>query len=373
MDWIQVMSKGPSSVARTSREAVGVLPSRIWWRGARALWRGLKKGEKATLLLGMLLPVMEKLAKLGSLGMAMKAVGHSVRGALSQQVRIELCLAILLAFGLASLIQLLAEKVRMRLRRLILQTTERCQASLFAAASDDFQGLQRKAARKRKKRERTFLKSGCVGIQSLVDFFSAALIVMILLCVVVWFNLTVGVIMMVSGAMALFVLRSRTRGRKEMPEEGDETREQSRWEGVERSADAGDDPESAADDSEVPISLDKLDELERKSNREGKIAISANLGIAALMAASFYLVSEQGAIDEKKAVWIFVFILGLRLAMIQGKAAISKWGRALSEKRGLLMVARGALAFAESGGGPQAPSVPSAGSPTARVAGKDTP
>lgn len=358
------MNKGPLPEAKASREVASVLPSRIWWTGACALWFGLRKREKALVLLGVILPAMEQLAKLGSLGVAMKAVSHGVRGALSHQVRIELCVAILVAFSVAAAIQFLAAKAKMRLRRLILLTARKCQTANLVEREDASLGQDGKHLRKALRKEQRLVMSACVGIQSLIDFSSAALIVAILLVVVIWFNLAVGAIMLASGAIALFVLRARTRQRKGGAERRSGKKQQSRREIAAEATDAEEDFESIENDMGKSGFNADSDELDCRSSRESKIAISSNIGIAVLMAASFYLVSEQGAIDEKKAVWIFVFVLGLRLVAAQGKAAISKWGRALSEKKGLLMVAKGALSSAGVAKRPQASPASSTNSST---------
>ncbi|MEM9016039.1 MAG: hypothetical protein AAGC68_03430 [Verrucomicrobiota bacterium] len=336
-------SNGSGESLRSETKKKRVVPSTIWIKGARALWNQFTGKEKSIFLFGLLLPTLDQLARLGSLGLAMRLMSHAVTTPLEQSTRIQLCFLIFGAFAIAAVIQTANAKLRIKLKNLIDETVKRVQevrlSETLEKAKEDPVGSVSIFLKKNK----AFTRAASSGMLSLIEFAACSFMVVVLLGVVLWFDVAIGTVTITAGAVALIVLRSNSRRKKKQnePEEEDEKVEVGYQARIMEKLRAQEPKEEAIDIySRCAIDPRKLAEKEKRNGDERRVTTAVNMGTAVLMGIALYLVSRADAIDPSKMIWVIVFVLALRLAVAQGRKAISSWGRALGEKNALMEVAK---------------------------------
>jgi len=320
-----------------------LIPSRTWGQGARALWRSLAFRERAVIVMGVFVPALDQISRLVSLGVMMKAVSRGIRQPLDLDSRIWLGLVILVAAGVAALIQLFSTKVKKDLKIQLTKIIRRSYGRMMVA-TDALSVDERKAeVQYLVNEERNFMSSAMSGASTLVEFVASIMIVFALLIVLTWFNWIVGAIILSAGLSALLILRLRIRKNvRQESDLGDERKKVTRiLEGI---AESGKNRKTLIEDyTNNQFDFLTFAEQEAKSSLERRISTAMNFGSAILMAVVFLLVSSQGAFDENKMVWMVVFVFGLRMVVSNGKTAMLKWSGVLGEKKSLMALAKASL------------------------------
>jgi hypothetical protein len=334
-----------SAHLKAERRPIRLVPSGVWVNGIRALWAELKFRERGIIILGIFLPILDHVSRLGSLGITMKAVSRAVRHPLDIDARLWLSLVIFCAFGAAALIQISSSRARRGLKLQLTKIVRKAHGRMMATAVNlpledrdaHVNGLL--------KGEKDFVNSATSGLLALVEFLTSFQVVALLLAVLIWFSPAVGAILMVCGLSALLILRRRIRNPavKETDKIGD-AREAMLADFEAISKNSGE--RTVLIEQYVNNQFDKLvsEEARLKSQTQSRISTTMNVIAAILMALVFFLISAKGAIDEQKVVWIVIFVLGLRMVVSQGKVAMVKWGATLAEKKSIMLLARAALA-----------------------------
>jgi len=334
--------KGPRKVSGPDKGA-RLIPSRTWGQGARALWRSLSFRERAVIVMGVFVPALDQISRLVSLGVMMKAVSRGIRQPLDLDSRIWLGLVILVAAGVAALIQLFSTKVKKDLKIQLTKIIRRSYGRMMVA-TDALSVDERKAeVQYLVNEERNFMSSAMSGASTLVEFVASIMIVFALLIVLTWFNWIVGAIILSAGLSALLILRLRIRKNvRQESDLGDERKKVTRiLEGI---AESGKNRKTLIEDyTNNQFDFLTFAEQEAKSSLERRISTAMNFGSAILMAVVFLLVSSQGAFDENKMVWMVVFVFGLRMVVSNGKTAMLKWSGVLGEKKSLMELAKASL------------------------------
>lgn len=328
---------GPDKGAR-------IIPSRTWGQGARALWRSLSFRERSLMLMGVLVPALDQISRLASLGVTMKAVGMGIREPLDFEMRLWLGLIILAATGIAVFIQMFSSRVKKLMKAQITRMVRGVYGGMVAEAAklpSEESGAEVKALLED---ERNFTNSATSGISAILEFFASIFLVLVLLVILTWFNWVVGAIILGAGFVALIVLKFRVQSTPTKEIDNLVEARKLLTKQLETIAGSRKNPrgliEGYADNE-----FDRLTfaGVEAKSSLARKISSIMNFGSAILMAIVFFLVSAEGAFDENKVVWMVVFIFGLRMVVSHGKTAMVKWGGILGEKKTLMSVARASL------------------------------
>lgn len=328
---------GPDKGAR-------LIPSRTWGQGARALWRSLSFRERALMLMGVLVPALDQISRLASLGVTMKAVGRGIRQPLDLEERIWLGLIILAATGVSALIAIFSTRVKKNLKILVTRIARRIYGRMMAATTELPLEERKAEVATLVDEERNFINSATSGVLDLIDFIAAISLVVVLLVILTWFNWIVGVIILVAGLVALLILRFKIKSspRKENEDSPDARKKLTQQ--LESIAGSRKNTESIIEDY-ANNEFDRITfaELEAKTRLQKKISSMMGFGSAILMALVFFLVSAKGAFDEEKVVWMVVFIFGLRMVVAHGKSAMVDWGSILGEKKTLMALAKAAM------------------------------
>lgn len=327
---------GPDKGAR-------LIPSRTWGQGARALWRSLSFRERTLIVMGIFVPALDQISRLGSLGVTMKAVGMGIREPLDLEARLLLGLFILGATLIAALIQMLSSRVKRDLKPQITRILRRAYGGMMAEAATLPPDQREDRVKSLLSEEKNFFNSATSGLIAAVDFFAAVFLVLILLGILTWFNWIVGVILLVAGVVSLIILKNKI---KSVPQSENEDLQEAKKILNQKLASIAKarNPDKLIDEY-VANEFDQLtiEEAEAKTKLQKKISYAMNFGSAILMAVVFLLVSAEGAFDANKVVWIVVFIFGLRMVVSFGKMAMVKWGAVLAEKNSMMTLARAAL------------------------------
>lgn len=318
-----------------------IIPSRMWGQGALALWRSLSFRERTLIVMGIFVPALDQISRLGSLGVTMKAVGMGIREPLDPDMRLLLGLIILGATGITALIQIFSGRVKKGLKVQNTRLIRRIYGGIVAEAGKLPHGDCEEEVKHLINEERNFMNSAMSGVSALIEFFAAIFLVLILLGILTWFDWIVGVTLLVAGLVALVVLKHRI---KSAPQKENEELTEARirlTQKLESIAWRRDKTNEMIEDY-VFNDFDQITmaEAEAKTKLQKKITTAMNFGSAVLVAGVFLLVSAEGAFDENKIVWMVVFIFGLRMVISFGKMAMVKWGSILVEKNSMMMLAK---------------------------------
>lgn len=325
-------------------KAPKIIPSRVWGEGARMLWRSLAIKEKSLIVMGIFVPALDQIARLASIGVTMKAISSGIRQHPDLETRLWLGFLILGASAVSGLVVVASNRVTKNLKILVTRIVRRIHGRIMAAAAgaplDERDGVINSLMAK----ERDFVASATSGFLDLIDFVAAVSIVVVLLVALAWFNWIVGAVLLVAGLAALAVLKFKVR--KTQVKESLEAQEARRklTDQFKRIAGHREDTEAAIEDY-ANNDFDRISfaEAEAKTRLQKKITSLMGFGSAILMAVVFFLVSAEGAFDEKKMVWLVVFVFGLRMVVAQGKHAMVSWGAVLGEKSTLMELAKAAI------------------------------
>lgn len=330
---------------------VGLIPSRTWLDGARAIWSDLSFRERGLFLLGILLPVLDKIASLCSLSVTMRAVSYGIRKPLDLEMRLWLGLTILVATLLSEFIMVLSNRVKKGLKVQNTRLVRRMYGAMMVQAARLPSEKRRERLQQLINEERNFISSAVSGLSDSVEFLASIFLVTVLLGLLTWFKWQVGVVLFAAILIALLVLRWRL-AHKSPQRENTDAEEAERINAARkevgqklmaigaRSGNAKQLIEEYANNDYDRLTLELPEQRKRVQKR---IASAMNFGSAGLMTLVFFLVSAQGAFDESRIVWMVVFVFGMRMAVTNAKNAMVLWGDVLQEKHSLMQLARAGL------------------------------
>lgn len=344
----------PSRPAGTTRGSKpGLLPSRTWLRGARALWKILSRRERCLFVLGILVPALDQVSRLGSLGVTIRAVGYGIRQPLDLDKRLWLSLIILGATLVSVFIQMGASRVKRGLKAAISHLARRLYGQLMLAAAQHPPDERKALVAQLLAEEKGFHGSATTGTAALIEFLAATFLVLVLLGILAWFDWRVGLGLLCAMLGTLTLLRFRVKAASIKGVEGENEKLVEARKALSQKLEALGQRRSSPEllEDYVNNEYDALAqaEAEEKSRLQKRITSAMNFGSALLMALVFLFVSAEGAFDENKIVWMVVFVFGLRMAVSQSKTAMVKWGTMLAEKLTLMQMVRAGLASSLQG------------------------
>lgn len=304
------------------------LPSKAWLKGGVGILKGLSFPEWMILIGRIFLPVLDKISKIVSVGVAIKIVVYGVKTTPDDQTRLLLGGAIFMAFGIAGMIQVAAESVRERMETLI--------GSLVQKILDDSDSGVESPDGKSERESRQIRKKVGKGLSAAVGFSSSLALIVILTVMVGWFDPRIGIAVLFLGLLLVNGLRLR-RQKKPKSSRQSGTVAKSRRNPVEGEVAAIGENAFEVENETPPLSKG---ERRRSGKRIRKIRVGmiSNFSAALVMAASFLLLSRAHALDEGKIHWIIIFCLGMRLLMAEGAVAIKWWLEMLDQKNTLMDV-----------------------------------
>lgn len=343
----------PSRPAGTTRGSKpGLLPSRTWLRGARALWKILSRRERCLFVLGILVPALDQVSRLGSLGVTIRAVGYGIRQPLDLDKRLWLSLIILGATLVSVFIQMGASRVKRGLKAAISHLARRLYGQLMLAAAQHPPDERKALVAQLLAEEKGFHGSATTGTAALIEFLAATFLVLVLLGILAWFDWRVGLGLLCAMLGTLTLLRFRVKAASIKGVEGENEKLVEARKALSQKLEALGQRRSSPEllEDYVNNEYDALAqaEAEEKSRLQKRITSAMNFGSALLMALVFLFVSAEGAFDENKIVWMVVFVFGLRMAVSQSKTAMVKWGTMLAEKLTLMQMVRAGLVMRAS-------------------------
>lgn len=342
--------KESRELKRSSPDSLGeprtanFIPSRVWWEGARSLWRGLAFREKALILMGVLVPALDQIARLASIGVTMRAISSGIRQHPDLETRLWLGFLILGASAISGIVVVASNRVTRNLKILVTRLVRRIYGRMMAATAEIPVDQREAEVATLVAKERDFIASASSGILDLVDFVAAVSIVVVLLVALTWFNWIVGAILFGAGLIALLILKFRVRTSPTKESLDAQEARKKMIEQFERISGCGRNAEAAIGDY-ANNEFDRITfaELEARTRLQKKITSVMGFGSAILMAVVFLLVSSEGAFDEKKMVWLVVFVFGLRMVVSHGKHAMVNWGSVLGGKATLMELAKASM------------------------------
>lgn len=337
-------AKGSPSDSSREPKPAKIIPSRVWGDGARMLWRGLSIKEKALIVMGIFVPALDQIARLASIGVTMKAISSGIRQHPDLETRLWLGFLILGTSAISGLVVVASNRVTKNLKMLVTRIVRRIHGRIMAAAAERSLDEREAAISALIAKERDFVASATSGVLDLIDFVAAVSIVVVLLVALAWFNWIVGAILLVAGLIALSVLRfkvTKTQAKESL--EAQEARKKMTDQFKSIAGHRGDTEAAVEEYANNEFDRISFAEAEAKTRLQKKITSLMGFGSAILMAGVFFLVSAEGAFDEKKMVWLVVFVFGLRMVVTQGKHAMVNLGAVLGEKTTLMELAKAAV------------------------------
>jgi hypothetical protein len=309
--------------SRRKQSTFRPLPSKAWLHGGLSILKNLNFSEWLILAGRVFLPVLDKISKIVSIGVAIKIVVYGVKTTPDDQTRFLLGGAIFMAFGIAGMIQVSAEAVREKMETLIGSLVERLYQGPDSS-SGEFDAERRKESFQNQKRVGK-------GLSAAIGFTSSLALIAILIVLVGWFEPMIGFAVLVLGTLLVNGLRlHRQKTQKKRVSNRRVARDNEGGASASRE-------EESADEEQVIVPFSKgARRRSGKRTRRIRIGMISNFSAALVMAASFLLLSRAHALDDGKIAWIIVFCLGMRLLMAEGAVAIRWWLEMLDQKKVLM-------------------------------------
>jgi len=313
----------------------GLLPSGLWGDFICRLAKKLGFRDRLILLLGLTLPAVNKGTNIGSFGVAIKAIMMGVQGDLTRTEEYVVGGIVFAAFVFAALIRFAAGRVEVAIDRIALQLVRGIAADQLVAMRTVPPESREEALGAFQRAETKFIRNGSNLLRNLITFVSLVLVLLILLAVIVWVSPLVAGIFIAGVVAILLFMRKRIRGpvATNPKVERNAAKELSR---VGRRVALAEGGVDQLKERYIRNSADSLANHREKckKGRSGKISVLSGIGSAFAMAALFFLASD-GALSEHDPAVIIVLILALRVSVGNGRTAMEKWSRLLSDRERL--------------------------------------
>jgi len=327
-----------------------ILPSTQWGKAVGRLWAVMSTNERRLSLAALILPTLNKIAILGSFGLAVKLILASARGDIPLQWRWSIALGIGAAFTLSGLIRWAGDKNSIALDSSSLRIARRIMAENLLKARGLLKEERREVTKNFRKVEAGIVKKWSSIIIDIVDLVSSFVTIAILIPLIIWVLPLVGVFMMVGGSIMLCYFCFRIKKSKEAPPLHQAKNDLNKL--VKRLASGNENPQIIIKKYEN----NRVDKIRSKHSRQsrtlkGKLSWLVSGGAAIMMAAVFYLASD-GWLEGKDPVLLLLFAFALRFSILQSEKVFFKWTLLLRERdaaRVLHRVLRGDAGFIGSG------------------------
>lgn len=305
-------------------------PSASLWFGLfRNLWGRLSTRERFVLFGSLLLPAANRISHLGSFGVTVRCITHSIRHDLDPTTEYLLAGVVFASFLVAAGIQAAAGSVETSLKRLTLRLSRDLMADNLVVRSGE---KGKASARVRGGGGGSFAKRVARLLYTIVSFGSLVVLCVSLLGVIFYISPLIAAIVAGLGVTLFAFLRARIRT-STRNEGRDMKAARIRLDRIALQI-----AESKREDEELRTSyvdneFDRLsiDETRRQRVRQAKIVLMAGVGSGIAMGAAFFYAS-RGYFEKLDPALVIVLILALRLCVMQGRNAMDRWSTMLGER-----------------------------------------
>lgn len=306
-------------------------PSKVWFGFATFLWKRVATRDRFLVLSCLLLPAANRISTLVAFGITIKSINRAVRGELGSSEELLLGGAVVGAFVLSEILSVLAARADVSMHRVALALSRELRADELIRLRERGVKTRRESLEHLEGSEKDPALAAALLIQNLVRFASLIFLVVSLLLVIGIISPLVSGFIALGGGILLLFLRLRIRPSL--------NREQSRKLARRQLASmecrllAAEDVDKSVVANYLRNAHDRIlfEAAKAKRRREGKVVALAGGGAALAMVSVFFLVS-RGHFDGVDPATLVVLILSLRLCVSQGKMAVEKWSRLLSDK-----------------------------------------
>ncbi len=302
------------------------------------IWRVMSLKEKALGLSAIILPALNKVALLGSFGLAIKLIAASAKGQIEAEWRWSITLGIVFAFILAGMIRWATDRIAIAIDISSVRIARRIMAGNLMTARSLPKKERRKVARKFKRAEAGIVRKWSTIMINLVDLTASLVIIAVLMSLVTWVLPLIGIIMMAGGMIVLLYFCFRIKRAKANPPLKEA---QTELQGiVDRVVGGIKNPDRFIHNYEN----NRYDKLRLRQTKEvrllkSKLSWLVSGGAAIMMAAVFYLASD-GWLEGKDPILLLLFAFALRFSMLQSESVFLKWTLLLRERDAASLLSR---------------------------------
>lgn len=340
MAWFAVRSTGMVSGNDVHGSPYWTQPTAMILPAAQLarIWGLMHPRERIVGFLALFLPILNRIAILGSFGLAMKLIIAAARGEIHPEWRWATALGIVLAFGLAGLLRRTGEQVSLALESSSLRIARRILAENLIKARELPKAQRRRIARRFQKVEDSLARKWSAIQVNLVELAASLAVIGVLMALVTWVLPLIGVIMVGGGILALCYFCIRVKRSRESPPLRGARSELKQLIG--RMEKGVKDPRRFVRNFENN-SVDRSRAIRRRESRELKSKLSwlVSGGAAVVMVSVFYLASE-GWLEGKDPVLLLLFAFALRFSMLQSETVFLKWTLLLKEREAASLLSR---------------------------------
>lgn len=328
----------PAEVARTS-----IVPSWSHWhlrQTGAALWAVMRRGERIRALLYLFMPCLSRFTLLGGFAATIKSIVYAYKNDvppadqawIAGGVFVLLLLAAFFRWSQATLLSQIRGDARRVARKILSDALRRNPVS----ASEVEQKRRVSACVEDDPRVHRGISE---GLSALLEMAASLLMLGLLIAVVTFLFPIAGVIVIFFGLVLLAGTRLKVTPGSER-EEGEGESPKKEFRRIIARLVSGD----ADEDTWAAYEKNSLDETKTEARSEnGRRQSNINLitGIAsAVVIVSVFLLVANSAVTGLDAVTLVVFVLALRLSIMEGSFLLRKWGGILTEKKELFLMSR---------------------------------
>lgn len=295
-------------------------------------------GEKGLSVLALFMPALNRLAMLGSFGLAIKLILASATGKIEPEWRWAIALTLAATFALSSLIRWTGDKVFIALHTTSLRIVRRLIANNLLGARELMKKERGKVARNFRKVEARLVRKWSTILVNIVDLAASGVMIAILMTLVTWVLPLVGGLMMSGGILVLLYFCFRIKKSKGNPPLREAQMDLDKL--VKRLVGGKGQSQNVVKSYENNR-VDRIRSSDFRKPRELKSKLSwlVSGGAAVMMVSVFYLASD-GWLDGKDPVLLILFAFALRFSIFQSENVFFKWTLLLRERDAARLLSR---------------------------------
>ena len=302
------------------------------------IWGLMHPRERFVGFLALFLPILNRIAILGSFGVALKLITAAARGEVDPEWRWAASVGVVLAFGLAGLIRWTGEQVSLAFEISSLRIARRILAENLVKARELPNVRRGRIARRFRKVEGSIARKWSAIQVNLVELAASLAVIGVLMVLVTWVLPLIGVIMVGGGILVLCYFCIRVKRSREAPTLRDARSELEQL--IDRLEKGVKDPDRFVRNFENN-SVDRFrsDRIREARKLKSRLSWLVSGGAAVVMVSVLHLASE-GWLEGKDPVLLLLFVFALRFSMLQSETVFLKWTLLLREREAASLLSR---------------------------------
>jgi len=312
----------------------GLVPSQQWLDFSRRLFKRLRGGDRFLIGACLTLPALKQVAALGSFWVSGRAIHLAITGGIPPEQEWSTGAGVFLSLAIASALLWIAGISEVRLKKCLYRLVRCIFAEVLAAFRTLPEEARSSALQEFRKGEAELLRKSVEFIFTFIALCGDLLLLAALSLMISYISPVIGIILILGGAFAMFLLRARAKrtvvddGEKKVFQE--ELREAAI--GLTKS-------DVKLEEAVKRYLLNPVDTMQQATFAQSTSQRGRTLALvgmaAALIITGLYFMAYEGALSQVDPFWVVIMVLALRNCLALGGGVLVKWNTLLSDRDAL--------------------------------------